>query len=143
MNFALFSEHATGVELCLFDAPDAARRRDAIELAERTDLIWHGYLPDVRPGQLYGYRVHGPYAPEQGHRFNPASCSRPLREGHHRRASSWDDTLFGYTRRARRRATCRSTTATAPAAMPKCVVVDAAFTVGRRSPAARCRGTAR
>src|SRR4051794_37153898 len=68
-NFALFSEHATAVELCLFDRPDDGIERHRIRLRERTDQIWHAYLPDVRPGQLYGYRVHGPYAPADGHRF--------------------------------------------------------------------------
>ena len=70
VNFALFSEHATGVELCLFDAPDAPREAARIPLRERSDQVWHCYLPDARPGQLYGYRVHGPYAPQEGHRFN-------------------------------------------------------------------------
>ena len=71
-NFAIFSEHATGVELCLYDDAADADETDRIELVERTDLIWHAYLPDVRPGQLYGYRVDGPYEPAEGHRFNPA-----------------------------------------------------------------------
>src|SRR5712691_11191656 len=68
-NFSIFSEHAERVELCLFDADDRETRH---ELVERTDFNWHGYLPGVGPGQRYGYRAHGPYAPEQGHRFNPA-----------------------------------------------------------------------
>jgi pullulanase/glycogen debranching enzyme len=71
VNFALFSEHATRVELCLFDAPDAEVESLTIPLPEQTDMVWHGYLPDVQPGQLYGYRVHGPFAPHLGHRFNP------------------------------------------------------------------------
>ena len=71
VNFAVFSEHATGVELCLFDSPYAGRESARIPLTERTDQIWHGYLPDVRPGQLYGYRVHGPHDAARGHRFNP------------------------------------------------------------------------
>src|SRR5204862_2933068 len=66
-NFAIFSEHATGVELCIFDSPDDAEEAHRIEVVERTDLIWHIYLPDVRPGQLYGYRIDGPYDPAQGH----------------------------------------------------------------------------
>jgi len=95
VNFALFSQHATGVELCLFDdsdEPEVAR----VRLTEYTDQVWHGFLPDVRPGQLYGYRVEGPYAPEKGHRFNPnkllldpyakAVCGSPER---------WDE-MFGY-----------------------------------------------
>jgi glycogen operon protein len=67
-NFALYSENATGVELCLFDRDDNETR---IELTEVSNFVWHGYLPGVGPGQRYGYRVHGPYAPEEGHRFNP------------------------------------------------------------------------
>ena len=70
VNFALFSEHATKVELCLFDSPGDARESVRIALPEQTDLIWHAYLPNVVAGQLYGYRVHGPYEPEGGHRFN-------------------------------------------------------------------------
>jgi isoamylase len=71
-NFAIFSEYATAVDLCLFSGPEDAQEAARIRLRERTDQIWHAYLPDVRPGQLYGFRVHGPYAPEEGHRFNPA-----------------------------------------------------------------------
>jgi isoamylase len=67
-NFSLFSEHAEKVELCLFDAND---RETGYELSERTAFNWHGYLPGIGAGQRYGYRVHGPWAPEQGHRFNP------------------------------------------------------------------------
>ncbi|MPZ39306.1 MAG: glycogen debranching protein GlgX [Rhizobiales bacterium] len=69
-NFALFSAHAEKVELCLFDA-GGDRERERVALPERTNDIWHCYLANVTPGQLYGYRVHGPYEPEQGHRFNP------------------------------------------------------------------------
>ena len=72
VNFSLFSEHAEKVELCLFDAADAPRESARIALPERSDFVWHGYLPDVTPGQLYGYRVSGPYDPSSGHRFNPA-----------------------------------------------------------------------
>src|SRR5437870_8095686 len=70
VTFALFSAHATRVELCLFDA-SGKRELERITLPEYTDEIWHGYLPDARPGTVYAYRVHGQYAPEQGHRFNP------------------------------------------------------------------------
>jgi glycogen operon protein len=68
-NFALFSEHADSVELCLFDEQGAETR---IEMSARRALNWHCYVPGVSPGQRYGFRVHGPYAPNQGHRFNPA-----------------------------------------------------------------------
>ena len=70
-NFALYSEHATGVDLCLFDAADPSAETARIPLTEVTAHTWHGYLPGVRPGQLYGFRVHGPFAPAAGHRFNP------------------------------------------------------------------------
>src|ERR1700712_1137333 len=69
VNFALFSAHAEKVELCLFDI-DGLTELERIELPEYTDEVWHGYLPDARPGQVYGYRVYGPYLPKQGHRFN-------------------------------------------------------------------------
>jgi len=72
VNFALFSQNATGVELCLFETPDAPRERERIPMPEQTDNVWHIYLPGVQPGQVYGYRVYGPYDPEQGHRFTPA-----------------------------------------------------------------------
>ena len=68
-NFSLFSEHAERVELCLFDADDEEER---VELTERTAFNWHGYVPGVGAGQRYGYRVHGPYEPAAGHRFNAA-----------------------------------------------------------------------
>ena len=72
VNFAIFSERATGVELCLFNHQDDAEESYKIPLRERTDQVFHCYLPDVRPGQFYGYRVHGPYDPSNGNRFNPA-----------------------------------------------------------------------
>jgi len=72
VNFAIFSEHATAVELCLFEHPDDEKPSAEIQMPVATDRVWHAYLPDVRPGALYGYRVSGPYEPEQGHRFNPS-----------------------------------------------------------------------
>jgi glycogen operon protein len=71
VNFALFSEHAHRVDLCLFDQATGAAEREALTLPERTAHVFHGYVPGLSPGQLYGYRVHGPYEPRQGHRFNP------------------------------------------------------------------------
>ncbi len=70
-NFALFSENADEVELCLFEGPGSGKAQATVRLRERTALVWHGYLPGVGPGQYYGYRVHGSYQPEQGLRFNP------------------------------------------------------------------------
>src|ERR671932_1847435 len=94
VNFALFSASATRVELCLFDA-SGKRELERIALPEYTDEVWHGYLPDARPGTVYGYRVHGPYEPEQGHRFNPNKLlldpyARALVGG-----LRWNEALFG------------------------------------------------
>ncbi|MEO7002134.1 MAG: glycogen debranching protein GlgX [Ktedonobacterales bacterium] len=72
VNFALYSEEAAGVELCLFDSREPAMPRESIMLHEVTGFVWHGYIPRLRPGQFYGYRVHGPFEPEKGLRFNPA-----------------------------------------------------------------------
>ncbi len=96
VNFALFSEHAEGVELCLFDYPGATAESLRIPLGERTDMVWHGYLPDVRPGQLYGYRVSGPYAPEAGQRFNPRKIVIDPYAKAVGRTVRWADELFGY-----------------------------------------------
>jgi len=70
VNFALFSEHAEKVELCLFESPESAVETARMALPERTAYVWHGFLPDIQPGQVYGYRVHGPYDPARGHRFD-------------------------------------------------------------------------
>jgi isoamylase len=96
VNFALFSEHATGVELCLFDTVDADKETHRIPLTEHTDQVWHAYLPEVLPGQLYGYRVHGPYTPEQGHRFNPNKIVLDPYARSIGRDGRWADELFGY-----------------------------------------------
>lgn len=93
VNFALFSESAEKVELCLFED---GREIVRIMLTEHTDQVWHIYLPEIRPGQHYGYRVHGPYEPERGNRFNP---SKLLLDPYAKSISgtiSWDDSLFGY-----------------------------------------------
>ena len=97
VNFALFSEFGTKVELCLFDSPTATKESHRIELKEQTDMVWHAYLPDVEPAQLYGYRVHGPYEPLNGHRFNPNKVILdPYAKGI-RRDVIWNDALYGYT----------------------------------------------
>jgi glycogen operon protein len=95
-NFALFSEHASKVELCLFDSPDAKQETHKFELMERTDQVWHSYLPDVFPSQLYGYRVHGPHDPKNGHRFNPNKIVLDPYAKVIGRDVRWDDSLFGY-----------------------------------------------
>jgi glycogen operon protein len=96
VNFAVFSEHATGVELCLFDSPHARTETARIPLPEQTDFVWHGYLPDVQPGQLYGYRVHGPYEPAAGHRFNPHKVVLDPYAKAIGRDVRWSDSMFGY-----------------------------------------------
>jgi glycogen operon protein len=95
VNFALFSEHATGVELCLFDT--RGRREIArIPMRWQSDQVWHCYLPEARPGQLYGYRVHGPYDPENGHRFNPNKLLLDPYAKDIVGMTRWNDALFGY-----------------------------------------------
>src|SRR6478672_10649779 len=96
VNFALFSAHATRVELCLFDSADAERESIRIDLPEQTDMVWHGFLPDARPNQLYGYRVHGPYQPLAGHRFNPNKVVMDPYAKSVARTIRWADEMFGY-----------------------------------------------
>ena len=96
VNFAIFSEHATGVELCLFDNIEATEENFRIPVTERTDQIWHVFLPDVGPGQLYGFRVAGPYDPEHGLRFN---SSKLLLDPYAKAIAGeviWADEMFGY-----------------------------------------------
>jgi len=132
VNFALFSEHADMVELCLFDR--RGRRETArIPMQWQTDQVWHCYLPEARPGQLYGYRVHGPYDPAAGHRFNP---NKLLLDPYARDIVGqvrWNDALFGYTIGAEaedlgfdRRNSAHG--------VPKSRVVDTAFTWGDDQP---------
>src|SRR5436309_9542058 len=97
VNFALFSAHATKVELCLFDSADATKESARIVLPEHTDMVWHAFLPDARPNQLYGYRVHGPYEPSAGHRFNPNKVVMDPYAKSVGRDAKWDHALFGYT----------------------------------------------
>ncbi|MCC6738259.1 MAG: glycogen debranching enzyme GlgX, partial [Planctomycetia bacterium] len=96
VNFALFSENALAVDLCLFDSPGAAAESLRIRMPERTDMVWHVWVPDLRPGQCYGYRVHGPWDPPAGRRFNSAKVLLdPYAKAIGRRLY-WDDAVFGY-----------------------------------------------
>jgi len=131
VNFSLFSANATKVELCLFDN-DGEIELERIELPEYTDEVWHGFLPDARPGTVYGYRVHGPYAPEEGHRFNPNKLlidpyAKAL-VGH----LKWGPELFGYQMESMDDLTYDERDS-APL-MPKCRVIDPAFTWGDDRP---------
>ena len=129
VNFALFSANATGVDLCLFDSTDAERESIRIPMREQTNQIWHIFLPDLKPGQLYGYRVHGPYDPANGHRFN----SQKLLLDPYAKAIAgqidWDDSLFGYTLGAKNE-DFTANHLDSGARMPKAVVIDPAFDWG-------------
>jgi glycogen operon protein len=134
VNFALFSTSATKVELCLFD--DAGQTElERIELPEYTNEIWHGYLPDARPGTLYGYRVHGPYDPENGHRHNPNKLVLDPYAKSTVGDLQWDHACFGYTIGAEGDDLTFDQRDSAPF-MPKCRVIDPAFTWGRERPPA-------
>jgi isoamylase len=133
VNFAIFSENATKVELCLFDSTEAEKEAQRIELPENNAFVWHGYLKDIRPGQIYGYRVHGPFDPENGHRFN---ANKVLVDPYARcivRSVKWDDSLFGYTIGSEEEDLSfdeRDSAANAPL----CAVVDPSFIWGEDKP---------
>ncbi|MBV8852155.1 MAG: glycogen debranching protein GlgX [Sinobacteraceae bacterium] len=124
-NFTLFSANATKVEVCLFD-PQGVRELERIELPEYTDQIWHGYLPDVHPASVYGFRVHGPYEPEAGHRFNPNKLLLDPYARAHIGELKWDHAVFGYTIGAEGDDLTFDERDSAPF-VPKCVVVDPNF----------------
>jgi isoamylase len=128
VNFALFSENAEKVELCLFD-PRGRREIERIVLPEYTDSVWHGYLPDARPGLRYGYRVFGPYDPANGHRFNHHKLLLDPYAAMLTGGIVWSDVHFGY-RVGSTRADLSFDRRDNAAGMPKCVVVDTAFTWG-------------
>jgi isoamylase len=129
VNFALFSANAVKVELCLFGM-DGKTELERIELPEYTDEIWHGYLPDARPGTVYGYRVHGPYEPDAGHRFNP---NKLLLDPYAKQLVGelkWNPALFAYDQASPDKDLSFNGSDSA-AFMPKCRVIDTAFTWGR------------
>ncbi len=134
VNFALFSSHATKVELCLFDNAGETEL-ERVELPEYTSEIFHGYLPDTRPGTIYAYRVHGPYEPAAGHRFNPNKLLLDPYAKAHVGELRWDDACFGYTIGSPDEDFSFDERDSA-AFVPKCRVIDPAFTWGRvRTPA--------
>ncbi len=135
VNFTLFSENAEKVELCLFDK-SGQRELKRLALPEYTNEIWHGYFPDVRPGQLYGYRVFGPYEPKGGHRFNH---NKLLLDPYAKALAGtleWNDAHFGYRVGDAAEDLSFDTTNNARW-MPKCKVVDTAFTWGDDRPPRR------
>jgi glycogen operon protein len=126
VNFALFSANATSVDLCLFDRVDATKETLRVPLTEQTDQVWHVFLPDMQPGQLYGYRVSGPYDPAHGLRFN---SSKLLLDPYARALAgeiSWGDEMFGYVVGDKNEDLTRDFRDDAWG-MPKCVVTDPDF----------------
>ncbi len=125
-NFAVFAENATGVDLCLFDEPGDEKESDRIRLKDYSHGVWHGFLSGVRPGQLYGFRVYGRYAPEDGLRFNP---SKLLLDPYAKAITGgveWDPSIFGYGR-DQKKADMQRDYRDSAGHMPKSVVVDDAF----------------
>jgi glycogen operon protein len=132
VNFSLFSANAEKVELCIFDA-NGRREVQRIELHERTDDAWHAYLPEARPGLLYGYRVYGPYQPERGHRFNPNKLLIEPYAKHIQGQLKWSNAHFGY-RVGHPKDDLSFDKHDNAAGMPKSRVIDPAFTWGDDRP---------
>jgi glycogen operon protein len=127
VNFAVYSQHATAVHVCLFDSPEAPRERHKLRLIERTDGVWHGFIPGIAAGQLYGLRVNGPYKPQHGHRFSGAKLlldpyARAITGGF-----TWCDEMHGYTMGEEPDRDLHRDLRDNAWAMPRCVVVDPAF----------------
>ncbi|WP_322102437.1 glycogen debranching protein GlgX [Paraburkholderia sp. J41] len=125
VNFALFSANATQVELCLFDET-GEHEVERIVLPEYTDEVWHVFVPDLQPGAIYGYRVHGPYEPQAGHRFNPNKLLLDPYAKAHVGELKWDPAVFGYTLGHPDGDLSFDTRDSAPF-VPRCRVVDQAF----------------
>lgn len=130
VNFALFSEHAERVELCLFDQQGGHEAR--IPMQWQTDQVWHCYLPEARPGQLYGYRVHGPYEPDKGHRFNPNKLLLDPYAKDIVGQVDWNDALFGYT--IGKTEDLLPDPRNSAHSVPKSRVIDSSFTWGDDQP---------
>ena len=133
VNFAIFSEDASAVDLCLFAHEDDDTEAHTIPLRERTDHVFHCYLPDVRPGQFYGYRVHGPYEPHNGLRFNPAKLLIDPYAKAITGTIKWSNALFAY-KVGGEREDLEPDPNNSAGGVPKCVVIDPAFTWEDDSP---------
>lgn len=130
VNFALFSENATGVDLCLFDDPGAPAETVSVRIAEKTNQVWHCFIPELKAGQLYGYRVRGPYDPRNGHRFNSAKL---LLDPYAKAVTglvNWSCEMFGYVQDGSADADLVRDDRDNAWCMPKCVVIDDAFDWG-------------
>ena len=128
VNFALYSEHADKVELCLFDS-SGRRETHRVPLPEQTDMVWHGYLPEIRPGQLYGYRVYGPYAPDKGHRFNHHKLLLDPYGKQVQGTLRWSDSHFAY-KVGHKQEDLSFDRRDDASGMPKNRVIDSSFTWG-------------
>ncbi|MBW3545485.1 MAG: glycogen debranching protein GlgX, partial [Bacteroidetes bacterium] len=126
VNFALYADNATGIDLCLFNSTDEEVESIKIRMTERTHQVWHLFLPDVKPGQLYGYRVYGPYEPQEGHRFNPHKLLIDPYAKAIAGTIEWHDAMFGYEMGHPDGDLSFSDIDSAPF-VPKSVVVDPAF----------------
>jgi isoamylase len=134
VNFALFSEHAQAVELCLFDRPNGAPEVTRIRMREQTAYVWHVYLPEARPGLLYGYRVYGPWDPSNGHRFNPNKLLIDPYAKAITGAVEWSDAMFGYRLNGDQDRDLEMDAADSAPGMPKGVVIEPAFSWGDDRP---------
>lgn len=127
INFALFSENATGVDLCLFDNPHAPTETIRVRVIEQTTHVWHCFVPGLKSGQLYGYRVHGPFQARHGHRFNPAKL---LLDPYAKAITgniNWSDEMFGYVQDCSEDDVLKLDPRDSARCMPKPVVVEDAF----------------
>ncbi len=134
VNFALFSEDAERVELCIFDRPYGALEVTRIPMMEQTDYVWHVFLPEARPGLLYGYRVYGPWNPAQGQRFNPFKL---LLDPYARAITGsveWSTAMYGYDTKAGHDSDLLMNKENSAPGMPKSVVVEPGFSWGDDRP---------
>jgi len=131
VNFAIFSQHATRITLCLFD--ENGQENLLVNMPENSGHVWHCYIPGLRPGQQYGYRAHGPYRPDEGHRFNPHKL---LLDPYARQITGhpvWHEALMGYDVRAKHLDLTLDTRNSAPY-MCRAIVTDPAFSWGDDAP---------
>lgn len=133
VNFALYADNATGVELCLFKHKDDEVEYERIKITERSHQIWHIYVPGLKPRQLYGYRVYGPYEPQNGHRFNPNKLLMDPYAKAIAGAIDWHDALFSYEIGSPEEDLSYSELDSAPF-IPKSVVIDETFDWGDDEP---------
>src|SRR4051812_26997551 len=129
VNFALYSENATKVELCLFESVEDKKEAQRINMPEYTNRVWHAYLPDARPGQLYGYRAYGPWDPPNGHRFNPAKMLLDPYAKAMGRPLQWHPSLYAFTPGSE--GAGPADTSDSAAFAPLAAVIDPAFDWGQ------------